>query len=137
MSKDKEKNAFYELEKLIDEYSDHRETYNIDKLQDIREAIALQLYYLSSDYAVAISQYDAADWERKRSYAELIEKHKVNEDGTKNTVAVTESLARIDNKQFELEVVEAMRKKERAKLIVSATTQILNAISSKINQLSR
>lgn len=137
MSKDREKNAFYELEKLIDEYADTQGNYDIDKLQTIRENIALQLYYLSSDYAIAISQYDSADWERKRNYAELVEKHKYADDGSKNTVAVMESLARIENKEYELSVVEALRKKERAKLIVSATTQILNAISSKIHQLSK
>jgi len=137
MSIDKERNAFHVLNDLIDEYSDKRESYDIDALQNIRESIALQLFYLSSDYAVAISKFDAADWERKRNYAELVEKHKYDADGNKNTVIVSESLARIENKDYELAVVESLRQKERAKLIVSATTQILNSISSKIIQLGR
>lgn len=137
MSKDKEKNAFHKLNLLIDEYSDNKDTYDIEKLQDIRESIALQLFYLSSDYATAISNFDAADWNRKRNYAELIEKNKLDKDGNKNTVAVVESLARIENKEYELAVVEALRQKERAKLAVSATTQIINAIASKITQLKQ
>lgn len=137
MSKDKEKNAFHKLNLLIDEYSDNKDTYDIEKLQDIRESIALQLFYLSSDYAIAISNFDAADWDRKRNYAELIEKNKLDKDGNKNTVAVVESLARIENKEYELAVVEALRQKERAKLAVSATTQIINAIASKITQLKQ
>lgn len=135
MSPEKEKNAFHKLNQLIDEYSDNKDSYDIDKLQDIRESIALQLFYLSSDYATAISKFDASDWERKRNYAELVEKHKFDSNGVKNTVVTTESLARIENKEYELAVVESLRQKERAKLIVSATTQILNAISSKIIQL--
>ena len=50
---------------------------------------------------------------------------------------VIESLARRDNREKEEDVVEALRQKERAKLIVSSTTQILNAISSKIQQLNK
>lgn len=137
MSKEREKNAFHKLNNLIDEYSDNRETYNIDKLQEIRESIALQLFYLSSDYSTAVSRFDACDWDRKRNYAELIEKHKTDAEGNKNTVVVAESLARIENKEYELAVVESLRQKERAKLTVSATTQILNAISSKIIQLGK
>lgn len=130
-------NPFLELSKLIDRYAENKYHYEVEDLQNIREDISLCMFYLSSDYAKAVSNYDKADWERKRNYAELIETHKFAEDGSKNTVVVIESLARRDNKEKEEDVVEALRQKERAKLIVSSTTQILNAISSKIQQLNK
>lgn len=130
-------NPFLELSKLIDKYAENKDNYDVDGLQSIREDISLCLFYLSSDYAKAISNYDRTDWERKRNYAELVETYKFGDDGSKNTVVVIESLARRDNRIKEEEVVEALRQKERAKLIVSSTTQILNAISSKIQQLNR
>ena len=130
-------NPFKELSNLIDKYAENKDHYDVENLQNIREDISLCLFYLSSDYAKAVSNFDRADWERKRNYAELIEQNKYAEDGTKNTVVQIESLARIANKEKEEEVVEAIRQKERAKLIVSSTTQILNAISSKIQQLNK
>lgn len=130
-------NPFKELSNLIDKYAENKDHYDVENLQNIREDISLCLFYLSSDYAKAVSNFDRADWERKRNYAELIEQNKYAEDGSKNTVVQIESLARIANKKKEEEVVEAMRQKERAKLIVSSTTQILNAISSKIQQLNK
>lgn len=130
-------NPFKELSNLIDKYAENKDNYDVENLQNIREDISLCLFYLSSDYAKAVSNFDRADWERKRNYAELIEQNKYAEDGTKNTVVQIESLARIANKEKEEEVVEAIRQKERAKLIVSSTTQILNAISSKIQQLNK
>lgn len=134
---EREKNAFFELTKLVNEYSDNRLTFDTKKLQNMREAISLSLFYLSSDYAMAVSRFDAADWNRKRNYAELIEKHRFDEEGHKNTVVVSESLARIENKPFEEEVVESIRQKERAKLIVNSTTQILHAISSRLNSIQK
>lgn len=130
-------NPFLELSKLIDKYAENKDSYDTESLQSIREDISLCLFYLSSDYAKAVSNYDMTDWERKRNYAELVEKHKYADDGSKNTVVVIESLARRDNKEKEEQVVEALRQKERAKLVVSSTTQILNAISSKIQQLNK
>ena len=130
-------NPFKELSNLIDKYAENKDNYDVENLQSIREDISLCLFYLSSDYAKAISNFDRADWERKRNYAELIEQNKYAEDGSKNTVVQIESLARIANKEKEEEVVEAIRQKERARLIVSSTTQILNAISSKIQQLNK
>jgi hypothetical protein len=130
-------NPFKELSNLIDKYAENKDQFDVESLQSIREDISLCLFYLSSDYAKAISNFDRADWERKRNYAELIEQNKFAEDGSKNTVVQVESLARIANKDKEEEVVEAIRQKERARLIVSSTTQILNAISSKIQQLNK
>ena len=130
-------NPFLELSRLIDKYAENKDHYEVEDLQNIREDISLCMFYLSSDYAKAVSNYDKADWERKRNYAELVDTYKFAEDGSKNTVVVIESLARRDNREKEEDVVEALRQKERAKLIVSSTTQILNAISSKIQQLNK
>lgn len=130
-------NPFKELSNLIDKYAENKDHYDVENLQNIREDISLCLFYLSSDYAKAVSNFDRADWDRKRNYAEMVEQNKYAEDGSKNTVVQIESLARIANKEKEEEVVEALRQKERARLIVSSTTQILNAISSKIQQLNK
>ena len=130
-----EKHPFIELSELIDHYAKNKHSFDVKELQEMRENISLTLFYLSDSASVAISNYDRADYDRKRNYAELIEHHKFDEDGGKNTVAVTESLARIDNKEAELAVCEALRQKERVRIILSSTQQILNAISSRINQI--
>lgn len=132
-----EKHPFIELTELVDEYKEKRLTFDAKQLQDMRERISLCYFYLSDSVSKAISNFDAADYERKRNYAELIEKHKYDEDGSRNTVAVTESLARLDNKEKEEAVVEAIRQKERVKIIMGATTQILNSISSRLNSISQ
>jgi len=85
----------------------------------------------SETISLAISNYDKEDWSRKRNYAKLIEENKYDSDGSKNTVSVTESIARIENEEFEKKVVEALRQKEKAKMILSATNQVLNSISSR------
>lgn len=131
------KHPFFILTELIDNYRDNKDSYDIKKLQDMREDISLTLFYLADSVSIAISNYDAADWERKRNFAELIEKNKYDEDGNKNTVSVTESLARIQNKEKEEAVVEALRQKEKVRLIISSTQQILNAISSRLSQIKQ
>lgn len=128
---------FIELSDLIDNYKLNRDSFDIKQLQTIREDIALCLFYLSDSVSLAISNFDKADWSRKRNYAKLIEEYKWDEDGNKNTVAVTESLARIANEDYELKVVEAIRQKERVRIIISATQQILNAISSRLNNITK
>lgn len=131
------KHPFLELSEVIDNYKLNRESFDAKKLQDTREKISLLLFYLSDSVSIAISNYDKSDWDRKRSYAQLIEDNKWDEDGNKNTVSVTESLARIQNEEYELKVVEALRQKERVRVIMSATQQILNAISSRLNMITK
>ena len=137
MSEEKEKHPFYVLSELIGEYKEKKNSFSLKELQDMRENISLQLFYLSDDASKAISNYDLADWERKRNYAELIEAHKYDEDGNKNTVAAAESRARIENKEYEEAVVNAIRQKERVRIILSSVNQILNAISSRLNQIQQ
>lgn len=134
---EKREHPFIRLSKLIEDYDNNKNTYDADKLQDIRENISLTLFYLADFASKAISGFDAADYERKRNYAELIEYHRYDEDGNRNTVAVTESLARIGNKEKEEAVVEALRQKEKIRVILSSVNQVLNAISSRLNMIKQ
>lgn len=128
---------FIELSNLIDKYKENKDSFDVKQLQTMREDISLCLFYLSDSVSVAISNYDKTDWARKHNYAQLIEDNKYDDEGQKNTVAVTESIARIKNEEHELKVVEALRQKERVKIIISSTNQILNAISSRLSQISK
>lgn len=128
---------FIELSKLVDNYRDNKNSFDANQLQNMRENISLCLFYLSDSVSQAISNADKADYERKRNYAKLIEENKFDDDGNKNTVSVTESLARISNKEHEEKVVEALRQKERVRVIINATQQILNAISSRMHQITK
>lgn len=133
----KDKHPYIKLSELIDEYNKNKKSYDKNKLQDLRENISLTLFYLVDSFSLAISNYDAADWDRKRNYAELIEANDYDEEGNKNTVAVKESLARIGNKEYEEKVVEALRQKEKARMILSATNQVLNSISSRLHMIQQ
>jgi hypothetical protein len=133
----KKEHPFIRLSDLIKEYSEKKASYSAKELQDMRENISLTLFYLSDSASTALSNYDKADWERKRTYAELIEENRFDEEGSKNTVTVMESLARISNKEKEEAVVEALRQKERVRIILSSTQQILNAISSRLHMIEK
>lgn len=137
MSTEPRPHPFIELSNLIDKYRDNKNSFDVKQLQTMREDISLCLFYLSDSVSVCISNYDKSDWERKRNYAKLIEDNKYDKDGNKNTVSVTESLARVQNEVFEEAVVEAIRQKERVRIIISSTNQILNAISSRLSQISK
>jgi hypothetical protein len=133
----KKEHPFIRLSDLIKEYSEKKASYSAKELQDMRENISLTLFYLSDSASTALSNYDKADWERKRTYAELIEENRYDEEGSKNTVTVMESLARISNKEKEEAVVKALRQKERVRIILSSTQQILNAISSRLHMIEK
>jgi len=133
----KKEHPFTRLSDLIKKYSEKKASYSAKELQDMRENISLTLFYLSDSASTALSNYDKADWERKRTYAELIEENRYDEEGSKNTVTVMESLARISNKEKEEAVVEALRQKERVRIILSSTQQILNAISSRLHMIEK
>lgn len=125
---------FFKLTSLIDEYSDNKDSFDVDKLQTMREDISLCLFKLSDDASRALSEVDLADFDRKRNYSKSFNyyKNEVGEDGKTNTVALAENLARIDNKEYEESYCEAVRVKERVKIILGSTNQILNALSSRI-----
>lgn len=137
MSTENEVHPFIQLSDLIGKYKDNKNSFDTKELQTMREDISLCLFYLADSVSLAISNFDKADWERKRNYSKLLEDNKYSSDGVKNTVAVAEALARIQNEDYELEVVEAIRQKEKIRVIISATNQILNAISSRLSQITK
>lgn len=128
---------WFKLNELIEEYSENRETYNAEKLQELREGISLQLFFLSDSFSVAISLYDQKEHIRKSKMAER-EQHYRSEkgsDGKSMTVAEAANLARIDCSQEVEDCKEALRQKKRAEIVLMATQQILNAISSRIHMV--
>ena len=137
MSTESNQHPFIQLSELVEKYKKGKESFDTKELQTMREDISLCVFYLSDSASQAISNYDKADWDRKRNYAVLIGENKTDDDGNKNTVAVAESLARVQNELFEEEVVVAIRQKERVRIILSSTNQILNAISSRLSQISK
>lgn len=131
---------FHRLSQLIDKFNSDRNNLDLSGLQELRENIALTLFYLSDDASKAISNYDAKDYERKRVFAEKEEFYRNAIDertNKKHNVADSERLARLCLKQIEDETVVALRQKERVRLIISATNQILNSLSGRITQLSK
>ena len=133
MSTEPKQHPFLELSDLIDKYKKNKDSFDVKELQTMREDIALCVFYLSDSASQAIANADSADYNRKRNYAEQIEANKYDTNGNKNTVSTAESLARVANKDFEEKLTLALRQKERVKIILNSTNQILNALSSRIN----
>ena len=130
---------YTELVRLIDKFNNERNSLTVLQLQTLREDLALTFFYISDFSAQCIANYDAKDYERKRFYAEKEELHRneIDERTGKNyNVADSERLARIDGKQIDIETAEALRQKEKIRIINIATQQILNSISARINQLN-
>lgn len=131
---------FFVLSSLIDKFNSERNSMSIEELQDLRENIALNLFYISDSAAQAVANYDAKTYERKSLQAEKEEMYRNEIDdrtGKVHTVADSERLARLQLKDVEKEEVEALRQKERIRIILSAVQQILNSLSGRINQLSK
>lgn len=131
---------FYKLSSLIDTYNTERNLLDIKGLQDLRENISLTLFYLSDDAAKAVANFDAKEYERRRFYADREEFYRNDIDdrtGKNFNVADSERKARLDAKQIDEETVTALRQKERVRIILNATNQILNSISGRISQLSK
>lgn len=131
---------FYKLSSLIDKYNTERNLLDIKGLQDLRENISLTLFYLSDDAAKAVANFDSKEYERRRFYAEREEHYRnsIDDRTSKNfNVADSERKARLDAKQIDEETVTALRQKERIRVILNATNQILNSLSGRISQLSK
>lgn len=136
----KKRNAFQELSENIDKFNKGRDSMTVEELQDLRETISLNLFYLSDQASQAIANYDAKNYERKSLQAEREESYRCKIDPRTNktyTVADSERLARIELKEAEKKEVEALRQKERVRIILTAVHQILNSLSGRINQLSK
>ncbi len=131
---------FYKLSALIDKFNEERNKLDLKGLQDLREDIALTLFYLSDSVSMTIANAESNDFARKRFYAEKEEfyRNDVDERTGKNyNVADSERKARLDAKEVDDACAHAFKQKERARLVVLATQQILNSISGRIAQLTK
>ena len=134
-----ETHPFYQLSDLIDDFNKNRNLMTINQLQDIRENIALNLFYLSDSVSQTIANAEARDYDRKRFYAEREEYYRNEIDertGKPHNVADSERKARLEAKEVDDACSFAFKQKERARLIVIAVQQILNSISGRIGQLN-
>lgn len=136
-----EKNtAFHDLSELIDKFNTQRETMTVNELQELRENIALSVFYMSDDASKAVANSESKDFERKRFYAEREEHYRNLVDertGKYFNVADSERKARLDAQKIDEACAFAVKQKERVRLVILATQQILNSIAMRINQLSK
>jgi hypothetical protein len=131
---------YTELTNLIDKFNKERNNLTITELQTLREDMALTFFYLADFSSRCIANYDSKSYFRKSLQSEKEEyyRNQIDERTGKNyNVADSERLARITLKDAEKEEVEALRQKEKVKIVTIATQQILNSISSRMNQLNK
>lgn len=131
---------FYKLSELIDIFNQSRNSMTLQELQDLRENIALNLFYLSDSVSQTIANAESKDYDRKRFYAEKEEYFRNEIDdrtGKVHNVADSERLARLQSKEVDDACAFAFKQKERARLVVLAVQQILNSISGRISQISK
>lgn len=135
-----DQHPFYKLSELIDKFNTDRNSLDLSGLQDLRENIALTLFYLSDSVSQTIANAESNDYARKRFYSEKEELYRNTVDERTNkhyNVADSERLARLDAKEVDEACAFAFKQKERARLVVLATQQILNSISGRISQLTK
>ena len=128
------------LTELIDSFNTNRNSMTLQQLQDLRENIALNLFYLSDSVSMTIANAESTDYDRKRHYAEREEYYRndIDERTGKNfNVADSERKARLDSKEVDDACAFAYKQKERARLVVLAIQQILNSISGRISQFQK
>lgn len=131
---------FYKLSELIDLFNQNRNSMTLQELQDLRENISLNLFYLSDSVSQTIANAESKDYDRKRFYAEKEEYFRNEIDdrtGKVHNVADSERLARLQSKEVDDACAFAFKQKERARLVVLAVQQILNSISGRISQISK
>lgn len=129
------KDSWTILNSLIEDYSENRESFDLDKLQSVREKISLQLFFLSDVFAEYISDYDRREHIRKSKAAEREQfwRGQKDDDGKAMTIAEAANRARTECHQEVEDCKEALRKKKRAEIVLTAVQQILNSISSRLN----
>lgn len=130
---------FTQLTHLIGVFNDKRNELDLKQLQTLREDISLTYFYLADFAARCIANFDSVDYERKRFYAQAEENFRSTIDqrtGKNYNVSDSERLARIAAKEIDEKTVNALRQKEKMRVINTATQQILNSLSSRINQLN-
>lgn len=131
---------FFVLTELINQFNTSRNSMTLSELQDLRENIALNLFFLSDSVSMTIANAESNDFDRKRHYAEREEFYRNETDertGKNYNVADSERKARLDSKGVDDACAFAFKQKERARLVVLAVQQILNSISGRISQLTK
>jgi hypothetical protein len=134
MSKEKI-HPFLRLTQLVEEYDENKESYDVSKLQLLREELSINLFYMSDSASIALSNYDFAEHARKTKTAEREQFYhtQIGSNGKSMTVAEAGNLARIDCKEEVEKCKETLRQKKRVEITLSAVSQILNALSTRIS----
>lgn len=129
------KDSWTILNHLIEDYSENRESFDLDKLQSLREKISLQLFFLSDTFSEYIATYDQKEHVRKSKAAEREQywRTQKDDDGKSMTIAEASNRARIECNEEVEECKEALRKKKRAEIVLMSVQQILHALSSRLN----
>jgi hypothetical protein len=128
------KHPFIKLTELIQEYGDNRESYDVVKLQGLREEISINLFLMADSASIALANYDFAEHARKTKAAEREQYYhtQLGSNGKAMTVSEAGNLARIDCKEEVEACKETLRQKKRVEITLSAVGQILNALSTRI-----
>lgn len=125
---------FLRLTQLVEEYDANKESYDVNKLQLLREELSINLFYMSDSASTALSNYDFAEHERKTKMADREQYYhsQLGSNGKAMTVAEAGNLARIDCKEEVERCKETLRQKKRVEIILSSVSQILNSLSTRI-----
>lgn len=126
-------NKFEYLTSLIEQYDKEKDSFDLKKMQELRDNISLNLFYLSDAFSAALSNYNMAEHNRKIKMASSTLKYR--DQGF--TLSESENKSRIDCKQEAQEETKALKQKERVRIILSTCTHILNSISSRIKILEK
>lgn len=128
------KHPFIKLTELIQEYGDNRESYDVTKLQGLREEISINLFLMADSASIALANYDFAEHARKTKTAEREQYYhtQLGSNGKAMTVSEAGNLARIDCKEEVESCKETLRQKKKVEITLTAVGQILNALSTRI-----
>ena len=129
------KDSWAILNGLIEDYSENRESFDLDRLQALREKISLNLFFLSDSFSEYISDYDRNEHVRKSKMAEREQfwRTQKDDDGKSMTIAEAANRARMETTEEVNNCKESLRKKKRAEIVLMSVQQILHAISSRLN----
>ena len=126
---DNKKNKFDNLTNLIKVYGENKDSFNIEKLQDIRDNISIALFEVADDASKVISGYTEAQNIKNIKIAERKQFH-ISE---KKTIIEANKTATNDCKKEIKNCTKSLKQKKQVELILSATKNILYNISSRIH----
>ncbi len=125
-----------QLNTLIKDYSANKDSYDIKKLQSIRENLSLCLHYLANDFTDSQFLSDSAAYIEKNELAKMRDSLRTVKDEVTNKNYTREQLADlalIKSETFSRAALEAAKEYRRYRLLFETCYQILNSISSRIN----